>query len=111
MGERTGIFPDILHCIRRRIVTQLSCFLRYGDYIQSTNICTWGVYNGDACHGDAGNPLVIRSEGYILKLVGVVSYGGFTFNEPCTAGRGTVHTRVSKYLDWIEENSDVRIME
>lgn len=111
IGEQTGKYPDVIHCVRRRIVTQVSCFLRYKDYLQPTNICTWGTNYGDACHGDVGSPLVIRPERYTLKLVGIVSYGSFAFDQPCSVGLGTVHTRVSKYLDWIEEFSDVRIME
>lgn len=110
-GERTGSYPDTLRCVRRRVVTQLSCYLRYGDFLQETNICTWGTYNGDACTGDTGSPLVARIDRYTLKLIGIVSYGAFAFGESCTDGRGTVHTRVSKYLDWIEKNSDVRIQE
>jgi len=50
-----------------------------------------------ACHGDSGGPAMIANGGD-LYLVGITSRG---FNEVC--GKATIYTRVSFFIDWIEE--------
>uniref|UniRef100_A0A182KC64 Peptidase S1 domain-containing protein n=1 Tax=Anopheles christyi TaxID=43041 RepID=A0A182KC64_9DIPT len=56
----------------------------------------------DTCEGDSGGPLQTRLHdvfGNIFPLVvGVVSFG-----TPCIDGSTGVYTRVSSYLDWIEQ--------
>ena len=49
------------------------------------------------CHGDSGGPLVKDR-----KLIGVISWG-----IPCAMGVPDQHTRISSYLDWIQENTGV----
>ncbi|CAH1790490.1 unnamed protein product [Owenia fusiformis] len=51
-----------------------------------------------ACRGDSGGPLVCKKEGRWI-LAGVTSWG----TRECI-GRPAVYTRVSEYIDWIQQN-------
>ncbi|XP_012276552.1 venom protease-like [Orussus abietinus] len=53
----------------------------------------------DACQGDSGGPLMYP-KGHTFYLIGVVSYG-FRCAEPGFPG---VYTRVTSFLDFIEQN-------
>ncbi|XP_064097052.1 venom protease-like isoform X2 [Macrobrachium nipponense] len=55
----------------------------------------------DACSGDSGGPMVVNENG-IYTLVGIVSLGEGCA-EPNAPG---IYTRVSKYLDWIAQNTN-----
>ena len=52
----------------------------------------------NSCMGDSGGPLV---DEITNQQVGIVSFG----NGSCTEGSIGVYTRVSKFLDWIEEKT------
>lgn len=41
-----------------------------------------------------------------MTIIGIVSYGSAT----CETGHPPVMTRVTSYLDWIENNSGVRLV-
>lgn len=55
--------------------------------------------------GDSGGPLVVE-EGGMKVQVGLVS---FSVGFGCQLGWPTVHTRISKYLGWIESHTDLTI--
>ncbi len=50
-----------------------------------------------ACHGDSGGPAMVENGGE-LYLAGITSRG---FDDVCA--KATVYTRVSFFIDWIEE--------
>lgn len=75
-----------------------------GNYPKQQNVCCFvhcfhGFFDSfySTCHGDSGGPLV--KDG---KLIGVISWG-----IPCAMGVPDQHTRISSYLDWIQENTGV----
>ncbi|XP_035901446.1 polyserase-2-like [Anopheles stephensi] len=62
----------------------------------------------DTCEGDSGGPIGVKLYdvgGTLTPLVtGVVSFG-----TPCTAGSTGVYTKVSKYIGWIERETNASL--
>ena len=55
------------------------------------------VSGKDSCHGDSGGPLVYRKFSPWYQ-VGISSFG----TRKCGSGEGSVYTRVTSFLSWIE---------
>ena len=62
-------------------------------------VCAMGIEGEDSCQGDSGGPLIFNSNGS-ASLYGVVSWG-----VKCGGGHPGVYTRVTSYLDWIQEST------
>jgi len=62
-------------------------------------VCAMGIDGEDSCQGDSGGPLIFNSNGS-ANLYGVVSWG-----VKCGGGHPGVYTRVTSYLDWIQEST------
>lgn len=65
--------------------------------VTDTVICAKG--NSSPCFGDSGGPLALAQTPAVL--LGIVSFG--PKNETCYRGNQSAYTRVSAYVDWIEE--------
>lgn len=101
----------VLRFGRSTIMTNTACRLNLPtNTVLDANICTEGFNEqtglGSPCTGEAGAPLTILDADGITTQVGV-----FSFNSVlgCESGRAAVFTRMSAYLTWIGENSDVVI--
>ena len=67
--------------------------------IKDYMICNFEPGKG-TCQGDSGGPLVVRNQYGKYTLIGLVSFdiGG------CASRNPNVLTRVSLFVDWIENN-------
>ncbi|XP_021958690.1 trypsin-1 isoform X1 [Folsomia candida] len=104
--EQGGSVSSTLQKVVVPIIPNKVCNWRtlYLGQITDTQICAGELSSGgkDSCQGDSGGPLVLnRGENGQKLLVGVVSFG-FGCARPFAPG---VYTRVSKYPEWIVENS------
>ncbi|KAK9298644.1 hypothetical protein QLX08_008116 [Tetragonisca angustula] len=78
------------------IISNYDCSMYWA--ITEKHICTSAAYHQDACQGDSGGPLVVLVNNMPVQ-VGIVSYGdGF-----CPSNKPGVFTRVSPFIDWIQE--------
>lgn len=82
------------------VVSTEMCLAAYEGQISNTHICAGFVEGGvDACQGAAGGPLVTVDKYSRKYQVGIVSWG-----EGCALPlRFGVYTRVSSYVEWIEQ--------
>nr|XP_019538809.2 collagenase-like [Aedes albopictus] len=101
----------VLRFGRSQVMTNVACRVNLPtNSILDQHICTEGFNSaagrGSPCPGDTGAPLTIVDADGVTTQVGV-----FSFNSVlgCESGRAAVFTRMSAYLSWIAENSDVEI--
>ncbi|XP_001662701.2 collagenase [Aedes aegypti] len=97
-----------LRFTRSTVISVTSCRLGLPtQQITDNHICTESSESAP-CQGDYGSPLTIVDVDGITKQVGVFS---FTSILGCESNRPSVYTRMSSYLQWIGDNSDVDIRE
>jgi len=67
-------------------------------------ICTGNLHNGgvSTCHGDSGGPLILNDGP--ATLVGITSWG---YGCEAEANTTEISTRVTSYLDWIQETLEM----
>ncbi|PNF13584.1 Chymotrypsin BI [Cryptotermes secundus] len=88
------------------VITNSVCQEVFGELITDTKIC---VSTGDLkspCNGDSGGPLVFQEDDGRYTEVGIVSFGHIL---GCERGYPVAFTRITSYLDWIEEKTGIQI--
>lgn len=95
-----------LQFVQLPIIANQQCISVYNtfyDYFNpSTNICISGT-DGSTCNGDSGGSATIIDRGQ-HTLIGIVSYGSST----CQGGHPVALVRVTAYLDWISQMTQLR---
>ncbi|KAG5669666.1 hypothetical protein PVAND_017549 [Polypedilum vanderplanki] len=96
----SGSASNVLRNTTAPIMSNAQCALTFGPYILNSNLCldTNGTNAGSSCSGDSGGPVTAEIENRRV-LVGVVSFGAAA---GCTLGYPAVNTRVTSYIDWID---------
>lgn len=101
-----GTLPSTLHIVGVPLLSQQRCQEMYNKAkvlrrINENVLCAGYEQGGkDSCEGDSGGPLMLRMPGQkTWTVVGLVS-NGVRCAEPNLPG---IYTRVSRYLDWIDE--------
>lgn len=102
-----AIPTQFLRFLRSPVITNLSCRIRFPNDIHASSVCT-DPADGTPCTGDHGGPLMIVEADGRRTQIGVFS---FHFSLGCGLGWPAVYSRVTSYLDFIEQNSDVRILD
>ncbi|XP_060654562.1 brachyurin-like [Drosophila nasuta] len=92
---------NILQYISVPIMNNSGCKPWFFGAVYETNICIKTTGGTSVCNGDSGGPLVSAETG---ELIGATSFGSPL---GCEVGWPGVFTRVTSYLDWIEEISGV----
>ncbi|XP_049628491.1 chymotrypsin-C [Suncus etruscus] len=78
----------------------------WGAMVTNKMVCAGGDGVISACNGDSGGPLNCQSENGSWEVRGIVSFGsGLGCN---TLKKPAVYTRVSAYIDWINEVGALR---
>ncbi|XP_063887739.1 proclotting enzyme-like [Scylla paramamosain] len=93
--------PAILMEVELPILPAATCEMIMVNFfsITDTMICAGAERGKDACGGDSGGPLsVVERERHVV--VGVAAFG-----EGCARDKPGVYSRVSKYLEWIRNNT------
>jgi len=100
-----GVMQNQLMEVSVPVVSNDVCKNKYGYFVRDTNLCAGEPEGGkDSCSGDSGGPAV-WSESGVNYLLGVVSFGK---RGGCgKAGWPGVYTRVTKYINWIEDSTGV----
>lgn len=100
MLQWAGSVPNNLQFLNSRTISYEDCKSRVSpNPLFESQVCAFTASGQGACHGDSGGPLVNTRN----VLVGLVSWG-----IPCARGYPDVYTRVYTYLDWINENAQLK---
>ncbi|BFG01788.1 serine protease easter [Drosophila madeirensis] len=81
-----------------------AAFSKDGQVLNENQLCAGGGIGVDSCNGDSGGPLTVEANtpqrDRLVYLAGVVSFGREECGQTEFSG---VYTRISSYMDWIEE--------
>lgn len=83
------------------------CIQKYegnaSEFVDDSILCGFSRYGVGLCHGDAGDPLVLNN-----RLIGIALWD-VPESSPCAIGKPNFFTRISSYLNWIENYVNVNI--
>ncbi|XP_055534400.1 brachyurin-like [Wyeomyia smithii] len=94
-----------LRFVSNPVISNESCEKVFPNMIRESHVCVSGSNGRNACQGDSGGPLTAHLNGE-TTLIGIVSFGS---TEGCEKGLPAVYTRVSYYLNWIEDHTNVKV--
>uniref|UniRef100_A0A286Y5W4 Chymotrypsin C n=2 Tax=Cavia porcellus TaxID=10141 RepID=A0A286Y5W4_CAVPO len=98
-----GPIADVLQQGLQPVVGHSTCsrWDYWGFQVTKNMVCAGGDGVISACNGDSGGPLNCQAENGVWQLQGIVSFGS---SMGCnTVKKPAVFTRVSAYIDWINQ--------
>nr|XP_008539187.1 PREDICTED: chymotrypsin-like elastase family member 2A [Equus przewalskii] len=99
--QTNGALPDILQQGKLLVVDYATCSSSgwWGSTVKTNMICAGGDGVISSCNGDSGGPLNCQADNGQWQVHGIVSFGSSLgcnyYHKP------SVFTRVSNYIDWI----------
>uniref|UniRef100_A0A2C9H3V6 Peptidase S1 domain-containing protein n=2 Tax=Anopheles gambiae TaxID=7165 RepID=A0A2C9H3V6_ANOGA len=82
----------------------------FGTHLTTDMFCGMGQNGASACNGDSGGGMFFEVGGkwYVRGLVSFTPLNANT--KPCDPRKNTAYTDVAKYLDWIKQYIDQRVL-
>lgn len=96
----------VLRFATSQTMVNSECNHAFGGFVTPNNICI-ETYGGqiNVCGGDSGGPMVISEDDRLMQI-GIASFVGPI---GCSGGLPGAFVRITRYLAWIQDNSDVMI--
>ncbi|CAG2190088.1 CTRB [Mytilus edulis] len=95
--------PDRLQRVTLPAISNAKCGAKYSFFAETywkNNIICLQEEGKDSCQGDSGGPVICNND---KKLAGTQSFG-----LGCNQTTPSVHTRISRYLDWIKDTVNTK---
>nr|AYV99592.1 venom polypeptide [Dolopus genitalis] len=106
MGSLDQTDQNKLRYAQLRIFPDENCKQFFRSYYHDSNICLDGS-SQSPCYGDSGGPaVVVDRQDRLFTLVGVASY---VSHRGCEKGDPVGYARVTSFLDWIHQHTDIPI--
>ncbi|XP_017861595.1 PREDICTED: serine proteases 1/2-like [Drosophila arizonae] len=102
-SDKSNAVSPVLRYVEQPIMSAERCKKYWFTLINDNVICMSTKGGKSTCQGDSGGPLV-HKEGDISYLIGATSFG---LSLGCEKNFPAVFTRITSYLDWIEDHSGV----
>ncbi|XP_067648274.1 collagenase-like [Eurosta solidaginis] len=105
-SDTSKSFSPVLQFGNLKVISNKVCAEEYGSSkVDTGKMCTSTINHIGICVGDSGGPLVLAASKLQIGIISFYSHKGCESDSP--AG----HTRVTSYLDWIQENTGLRLNE
>ncbi|XP_044727709.1 brachyurin-like [Chrysoperla carnea] len=102
----TNPVTPVLRETSNEIISNERCNGPMLGVIEDSQLCLSGKNGRGSCMGDSGGPLVITEDDGNFTQIGVISFG---MSIGCEKNLPTAYTRLTSFLDFIRNNSDVEI--
>ncbi|XP_050708926.1 vitamin K-dependent protein C-like, partial [Eriocheir sinensis] len=104
-NDETGKKSNVLNMIERTGMSSAKCKPYFPKYITEHHFCTYGNDRKHICIGDSGGPVMMELEGRLVAM-GITS---FTATSTCDGTLPDGHSSVPYFLDWIEEETGIKL--
>ncbi|XP_067648235.1 collagenase-like [Eurosta solidaginis] len=95
-------FSPVLQFAKLKVISNEECAKKYFN-IDTGMLCTSSVNRIGHCYGDSGGPLVLANSKLLIGIISFHSQNG------CEDGYPDGHTRISSYMDWVQENTGLEL--
>nr|CAD7408191.1 unnamed protein product [Timema poppensis] len=103
-----GVISDHLLYVDTRVSSNSECEHTFGKrVVTASTLCVSGGGLKGPLYGDSGSPTVINMGDGEYTQIGITS---FVSDKACSYAVPSGHTRLTSYLDWIQEHTDVYIL-
>lgn len=91
------------------ILSNQQCEIMYGSTMIGSKLCLFANNGNSICQGDSGGALVIEKQGGLPGEVIQIGISSFVSEEGCTVMMPQGFTRVSSFLEYIEQTTGIII--